>query len=353
GGGSRIGGGRLAGHGRAGSAVVADAAETGRSSSGSGVRHGDLDRAVDVSPRREGSTAVSSGASDGSRDSQRRLSKGSKKPSIAQSEPRPSGARKTPTIKKRKVRRFLAIASLFRRRGPGRSRSDSDSSDDIFDERDESTAVATTLGHNSARNSNNNGNGGGGGNAARGFTRSESVELTTAARRTRGSGGFVGWIWRTVTRQQLQRGRNGGGGGGGKRSPGSSGRRSPASSGKRSLAGGGGGGGGDESGVSPALAAVEAESVLNGERRTGLAPAPVVTAAPAKPLTFKSHQPQSQSQHRPMSLRNSLPRISALRPKSLSLGHNQHSREEQHHRQGSYPGADGALVAGGCISQFY
>lgn len=127
------------------------------------------------------------------------------------SNPRASGARKTATIKKRKVQRFLAIASLFRKKS--RSHSGSCSSSDAGD--DERTAVATAVGVNTGGGSHNISNSG----HLRGFTRSESTELANAARRSHGGGGggFAGWLWRTVTRQRG-------------RMSGSTGKRSPASS---------------------------------------------------------------------------------------------------------------------------
>eukprot|EP00752_Nemacystus_decipiens_P011756 g10432.t1 len=244
---------------------------------------------IDVVPQMRPVSA--SRAVDGSGGQQRRWSKSSKKPSTANSSnPRSSGARKTATIKKRKVQRFLAIASLFRKT-KNRSCSSSCSSSDAGD--DDGTAVATAVGANPG--SNNNGH-------RRGFTRSESTELANAARRSQFGGGFAGWLWRAVTRQ---RGRTGGG----------TGRRSPASS---------GGGGGR----SPLTTGATSSLRPRGEERKG------GPAAAAK---------AGNSQHAPPHHR-----LSARRPTSRGSGN---SGQGSHH--GSGAGGCGAPVVGGCITQFY
>lgn len=216
-------------------------------------------------------------------------------PSIGSSNPRSSGARKTATVKKRKVQRFLAIASLFRKK----NRSYSSSSSDAGDDDDERTAVATAVGLGT------NGGNSSGHPHPRGFTRSESREITNAVRRSHG-GGFAGWLWRTVTRH---RGRVSGG----------TGRRSPASS---------GGGGG----MSPVLPTGTRSSARNGERKSG--------AAAAAPKASHS-QPQPSTGH-------SLPRMSSRRPKSMS----RNNGTTQGHQSSSGSVGCGSVV-GGCITQFY
>lgn len=204
------------------------------------------------------------------------------------SNPRSSGARKTATIKKRKVQRFLAIASLFRKKNRSHSGSSCGSSDAGDDER---TAVATAVGVNTGGNNNNN-NG-----HLRGFTRSESTELASAARRSQGGGGFAGWLWRTVTRQ---RGRMGG----------STGRRSPASS------------------VSGGWSPLPPVGARNSARHGGERKA--------------SSSQQAPPQHR----------ASARQPRSTSRVSGS-SGQGSHHHQGSGSGGCGPAVVGGCITQFY
>lgn len=216
-------------------------------------------------------------------------------PSTVPSNPRSSGARKTATIKKRKARRFLAIASLFRRKKFGRlnnccSSSSGGSGDGDDDER---ANLATAVGVNTN-------NCGGNGHLHGGFARSESRDLTNASRRSHGGSSLACWLWRTITRQ---RGRMGG----------STGKRSPASS-----SGGGGG-------LSP-LQAGATSSARNGEREAG--------ATMAKTSNFQQQQQQQPS----------LPRMSARRPNSMS-------RNADSQRRSGYGGC-GAVI-GGCITQFY
>ncbi|CAM9414133.1 unnamed protein product [Ectocarpus sp. 4 AP-2014] len=308
-----------------------------------------------------------------SKESFRRWSRVLKKPPVAPSNPRPSSARKTPTVKKRKVRAFLAIASIFRKKSRGRSGSCSSSSGgsvvgnggDADDEERTAAAIAAAAVGSNCRDGpagRYSSNAGGGGttnsnrsssiNLLRGFNRMESRELTNAAHDNRhgGPGGLVGWLWKRITRQDPPRRRRGRRAGGGSSSFGEGGL-SPASSNSS-------GGSSYVSGVSPMMTArmgSAGQQEQHGDRRVVLVAGGAEASAKSPP---GNNPPQNQQ---PMSVGNPL---CALRSKSAS--HNLKSNgssicPEQQHRYGSGAcvgagavGGEGASAgAGGCITQFY
>ncbi|CAN0168897.1 unnamed protein product [Ectocarpus sp. 8 AP-2014] len=291
-----------------------------------------------------------------SKESCRRWSRVLKKPPVAPSNPRPASARKTPT-KKRKVRAFLAIASIFRKKSRGRSGSCSSSSGgsvvgnggDADDEERTAAAIATAAVGSNCRDgpAGRSSNAGGGGTASsnrsssinllRGFNRMESRELTNAAHNNRhgGPGGLVGWLWKRITRQDPPRRRRGRRASGGSSSFGGSGL-SPASSSSS-------GSSGYVSGVSPMITArmgSAGHQQQHGDRR-------VVLVAEGPESSAKSPAGNNPLQNQqPMSVGNPL---CALRPKSAS--HNFKSNgssicPEQQHRSGAGVGA-GAVSGGG------
>lgn len=292
-------------------------------------------------------------------------------PPVAPSNRRPASARKTPTVKKRKVRAFLTIASIFRKKSRGRSGSCSSSSgasvvgngDDADDEERTAAAIAAAAVGSNCRDgpAGRSSNAGGGGTASsnrsssinllRGFNRMESRELTNAARNNRhgGPGGLVGWLWKRITRQHPPRRRRGRRAGGGSSSFGGGGF-SPASSSSS-------GGSSYVSGVSPMITArmVSAgQQQQHGDRR-------VVLVAGGPESAAKSPAGNNPLQNQlPMSVGNPL---CALRSKSAS--HNFKSNgssicPEQKHRYSAGASVGARAVGGGsggsgggCITQFY
>lgn len=280
---------------------------------------------------------------------------------MAPSNPRPASARKTPTVKKRKVQAFLAIAFIFRKKKRGRSGSCSSSSGgsvgnvgDADDEEQRAAVVTPAVGSNGREGggtgrSSNAGGGTGSSNRSssinllRGFSRMESRELANAAHHNHhgGPSGLVGWLWKRITRQQPpRRGRTAGGssgfGGGG---------LSPASSSS--------GGSSCISGVSPMMTVKMGSGCQqqHGDRRVVL-----VAGGPESAAKMSAENNPLQNQ-RPVSVGNPL---LALRSKPAS--HNFRSNGsssglEQQHRYGSGAVGAGAVGGGGggggCITQFY
>ncbi|CAM9600481.1 unnamed protein product, partial [Ectocarpus sp. 13 AM-2016] len=318
------------------------------------------------------SSPAATRATSFSKESCRRWSRVLKKPPVAPSNPRPASARKTPTVKKRKVRAFLAIASIFRKKSRGRSGSCSSSSGgsvvgnggDADDEERTAAAIATAAVGSSCRDgpAGRSSNAGGGGTASsnrsssinllRGFNRTESRELTNAAHSNRhgGPGGLVGWLWKRITRQDPPRRRRGRRASGGSSGFGGGGL-SPASSSSS-------GGSSYVSGVSPMITArmgPAGHQQQHGDSRV------VLVARGAESLAKSPAGNNPLQNQQPMSVGNPL---CALRSKSAS--HNFKSNgssicPEQQHRYGSgasvgvgaVGGGGGGGGGGGCITQFY
>ncbi|CAM9870017.1 unnamed protein product [Pylaiella littoralis] len=291
---------------------------------------GDPNRDGTTPPTVVNVTPASPAPDAGGKDGRRRSLRASTKPSIVPSNP---GARKTRAFKKRDVRQYFAIASLFRTRKNSQSRSDcSDSEGSSIDgDGDEATAAAVAVGAAGRRRC----------VSFRGLTRSESLELKNAGRRSPRGGRFAGWLWRKITLQQLSRRRS---------------RKRGGSSSSSSSGGSSGGRRADDGGDSPLPAVVRDENWHSTSEATEAAATATATAM-AKPRRVKAKGGKSEQQQPPSG--TSRARWSNRRIIRNNSSSNSQERNHSHSCSvgsacsgGCGAGGCGAVI-GGCITQFY